>query len=198
VPLALAFEARLTGAFHEDALADFCDAFGGGWTREQTLEILKDSRIGTYGALGLGLGVVLRAGAIIAIVLEHGFFVWASAIVAAATVGRWVIVLAMVLVAPVPNRDSLARDIGSRLTPRDLFNAGLLALPGVLPFVILSPLHAVVAFVVLGPVVWWMLKSIERRLGGITGDCLGCLAYVSQVVVLLVAAAKFDFLARLP
>ena len=64
VVIGLAFEALLTGAFHEDAVADFCDAFGGGWTRDDILRILKDSRVGSFGALGLGLAVALRGGAI--------------------------------------------------------------------------------------------------------------------------------------
>jgi adenosylcobinamide-GDP ribazoletransferase len=60
VILALVVEARLTGAFHEDAVADFCDGFGGGRTAEDVHRILKDSRIGSYGALGLGLALLLR------------------------------------------------------------------------------------------------------------------------------------------
>jgi adenosylcobinamide-GDP ribazoletransferase len=193
VPLALVLEARLTGAFHEDALADFCDAFGGGWTREQTFEILKDSRIGSYGAVALILGIVLRAGAMTVLASEHGIWTWGAAIVAAATASRWIAVLAMVCVAPVSHRESLARDIGSRLGRRDLMIASLWGLPGVLPFVITSPLHAAASCVVVVPLVWWLLKGIERRLGGITGDCLGFLTFVSQVVILLVAAANVDF-----
>ena len=54
VAVGLAFEAILTGAFHEDAVADFCDAFGGGWTRDDVLRILKDSRVGAFGAVGMG------------------------------------------------------------------------------------------------------------------------------------------------
>src|SRR5262245_41540059 len=57
VVLGLAWEAWLTGALHEDAVADFCDAFGGGWTREEVLHILKDSRIGSFGTVGLGLAL---------------------------------------------------------------------------------------------------------------------------------------------
>ena len=53
VMVSLTLELRLTGAMHEDAVADCCDAFGGGWTRERVLEIMKDSRLGTYGVLGL-------------------------------------------------------------------------------------------------------------------------------------------------
>src|SRR5687767_10570761 len=59
VLLALAIELRLTGAIHEDGVADFCDAFGGGWSREEILLILKDSRIGTYGALGIFVAIAL-------------------------------------------------------------------------------------------------------------------------------------------
>lgn len=61
VLLALIVEARLTGAFHEDAVADFCDGVGGGRDPEHARQIMKDSRIGTYGALGLTLAVALRA-----------------------------------------------------------------------------------------------------------------------------------------
>ncbi len=106
---ALAVEARLTGAFHEDAVADFCDAFGGGWTREDVLKILKDSRIGSYGALGLVLAVALRAGGLIALA-----DVWsaAAALVIAGAVGRLVILAVMAVVPPVPARDGLAKDVG--------------------------------------------------------------------------------------
>lgn len=198
VSLALAFEARLTGALHEDALADFCDAFGGGWTREQTLEILKDSRIGSYGATALILGILLRAGAIIWLASQYAFWTWGAAIVAAATASRWIAVLAMVCVAPVSHRESLARDVGARLGMRDLLVASLWGLPGVLPFGIMSPLHAAASCLVVAPLVWWLLRGIERRLGGITGDCLGFLTFVSQVAILLVAAARLDFWKALP
>ena len=50
----------LTGAMHEDGFADFCDGFGGGWTKEKILEIMKDSRLGTYGAIGLWTGLSLK------------------------------------------------------------------------------------------------------------------------------------------
>ncbi len=85
VLVALACEAVLTGAFHEDAVADCCDAFGGGWTRDDVLRILKDSRVGSYGVLGLGLAVALRATGIAALPGETLFPV----VIASATLGRW-------------------------------------------------------------------------------------------------------------
>ena len=101
---ALAVEARLTGAFHEDAVADFCDAFGGGWTRDEVLRILKDSRIGSYGALGLVLAVALRAGGLIA--LDS---VWSAvaALVIAGMMARLVILAVMAVVPPVAAREGL-------------------------------------------------------------------------------------------
>ncbi|MFC6672399.1 adenosylcobinamide-GDP ribazoletransferase [Marinobacterium aestuariivivens] len=59
------FTILLTGGFHEDGLADVCDGFGGGWTPEQTLGIMKDSRLGSYGALGLLLALAFRLTALL-------------------------------------------------------------------------------------------------------------------------------------
>jgi adenosylcobinamide-GDP ribazoletransferase len=97
VGIALIVEARLTGAFHEDAVADFCDGFGGGHTPDRVLEIMKDSRIGSYGTLALILAVGLRAACMMALPIE----IMIPAIVAAAGAGRWGAVLAMALIPPV-------------------------------------------------------------------------------------------------
>ncbi|MDB5339717.1 MAG: cobalamin-5-phosphate synthase CobS [Planctomycetaceae bacterium] len=195
VIVALAIEARLTGAFHEDAVADFCDAFGGGWTRDDVLRILKDSRIGSYGALGLGIAVALRAGAMLEIIQQvgrHNWLVWGSAIVASCAIGRFVIVLVMVRVPPVSSRESLSRDIGRQLKLRDLLTASVWMLPLVLPFIIQLPLQAAICVVALVAIVMWFMALVRRRLGGITGDCLGCIGYGSMVVVLLATAARWN------
>ena len=77
MPLPLAVIAALisrvlvTGALHEDGFADFCDGFGGGTTRERTLEIMKDSHIGTYGVLGLILYYLVMYNALVALQTEH-------------------------------------------------------------------------------------------------------------------------------
>lgn len=192
---ALAAEALLTGAFHEDAAADFCDAFGGGWTREDTLTILKDSRLGTYGALGLGLGVALRAGAMIEIIHRQGlenWLVWGSALVASSAVGRWVIVLVMVRVPPVPRRESLSRDTGSQLNRWNLLAATLWTLPAAVWLAVQLPQHAALAVTLLVPTIFGFMRWVDRRLGGITGDCLGCIGFVAQLLVLLAAAARWQ------
>jgi adenosylcobinamide-GDP ribazoletransferase len=189
---ALAFEAWLTGALHEDALADFCDAFGGGHTRDQVLAILEDSRIGAFGALGLLFAVSLRTGAMMTLVIQWGVAgwpLWSSAFIASSAMGRWVMVLAMGLCAPLAGRESLSRTIGGALARRERVESGLWALAAIAPFAVLLPLQFLFAVALLIPVVGGLLHLVRRKLGGMTGDCLGCVGYVSQVVVLLAAAA---------
>ncbi len=200
--IALAVEALMTGAFHEDAVGDFFDAFGGGYTRERVLEILKDSRIGSFGTVALCLALVLRGGAMASLPgLGAGAWTWlwqeglwlalapVSAIIAAATLARWVIVLAMAVVPPVENRASLAKDVGAQANGRDIMVATVLAIPGTLLWAMHMPGKALISLVLLLLLTWWFARIVRRTLGGITGDCLGCLAYAAQILVLLVAAA---------
>ena len=193
VLLALGLEASLTGGFHEDAVADFCDAFGGGRTRDQTIAILKDSRIGAFGALGLLVLFSLRAGAIMTLMGQWGVVgwpIWGSALVASSALGRYIMVLAMALLPPVAGRESLARAVGSTLSRWDWVECSVWAFLATAPFVALSPVQFLVAVLMLLAAALGLLLAVLRRLGGMTGDCLGCLGYVGQVAVLLAAAAR--------
>jgi adenosylcobinamide-GDP ribazoletransferase len=185
--VALAFEAWLTGAFHEDAVADFFDAFGGGMTRERTLEILRDSRIGSFGTVALIFALALRFGAAVSLALPTLL----AALIAAAALGRWLILPAMALLPPVQGRDGLAKDVGQRIAPWEVGLGLLLAAPGVAWWAWLQPTRALIALGVLAGVLTVFLSVVRRRLGGITGDCLGCLCYLGQLAVLLTAAARW-------
>jgi adenosylcobinamide-GDP ribazoletransferase len=194
VLVVLALEVQLTGALHEDAVADFCDAFGGGWTTDHVLIILKDSRLGTYGALGLGLSVALRAGATIEILngcgREH-WLAWGAALVTSSAVGRWAMVLVMVLLKPVFHRESVARDIGGPASSRQLFVATLWLLPFAAYLSVQLPMQFALALVWLGLLLVYLVRMVKHRLNGVTGDCLGCIGYFAQLVVLLAAAARW-------
>jgi adenosylcobinamide-GDP ribazoletransferase len=193
VLLALGLEAVLTGGFHEDAVADFCDAVGGGQTRDQTLAIFKDSRIGAFGALGLLVLFSVRAGAITTLIGQWGVVgwpTWGSALVASSAVGRYVMVLGMALLPPVAGRESLARAVGSSLSRRDWVECNVCVCLAIAPFVIFLPVHFLVAALMLFAATLGLLLVVRRRLGGITGDCLGCLGYIGQVTVLVAAAAR--------
>jgi adenosylcobinamide-GDP ribazoletransferase len=186
VAIGLAFEAVMTGAFHEDAVADFCDAFGGGWTRDDILRILKDSRIGAYGALGLGLAVVMRGSAIASLETDRLI----AAVSASATIGRWAILPAMWALPPIADRESLSRDVGQQIGPKRLGLGTALAIPGCLGFALISPGRAAVAVVAVLMLIAWLVRYVGRKLGGMNGDSLGFLCYASQVIVLLTAGAS--------
>jgi adenosylcobinamide-GDP ribazoletransferase len=179
---ALAVEARLTGAFHEDAVADFCDAFGGGWTRDDVLRILKDSRIGSYGALGLVLAVGLRAGGLIALSDP-----WAAAavLVIAGTMGRLVILAVMAVVPPVPARDGLAKDVG-QVADWETFGRGAMWCAPVLLFGLFYDVAGVAwAALAIAAFVAWFRRYLLGRIGGVTGDCLGFAAYAGMILTIL-------------
>lgn len=184
--LALAVEARVTGGFHEDAVADFFDAFGGGWTRDDVLRILKDSRIGSFGSLALILAVLMRLGAI-AHLAGPLLFV---ALAASAALGRWIVLILMALLPPPPGQVSMARDVGQQLGWRHVAAGALLAAPGAFALAWVAPLQAALAALLLVALVGYFYVYLRRRLGGVTGDCLGCLCYLGQIAVLLAAAAR--------
>lgn len=186
VIIALAIEARLTGAFHEDAVADFCDAFGGGHDPESTHRIMKDSRIGSYGALGLLLAVGLRAALLIALPQK----VIIIAIIASACFGRLLAVAVMALVAPAATQEGgLAKDVGNRTNVKDLIWASLIGAPAVGLFAYWHPIAVLLTFVGSTLFLLWFRALLLRRLGGSTGDCLGFAAYAGQLILLLATLA---------
>ena len=186
VALALIIEARMTGAFHEDAVADFCDAFGGGFTREDTLRIMKDSRVGSYGALGLILAVGLRAALMVS--LEPALLV--VSIIAAATFGRLLVVILMACTPPAAVSTGLAKDIGAQVGWRQWILALVLAAPGLALWCRDMPQSALFATCAGVAFLLWFRRLLIRRLGGSTGDCLGFSAYAGQLILLLAATIR--------
>jgi adenosylcobinamide-GDP ribazoletransferase len=192
VILALIIEALITGAFHEDAVADFCDGVGGGRDPEHVRQIMKDSRIGTFGALGLTLGVSLRASLMYA--LDDSLTL--PAIIAAATFGRLTAAVAMAITPTAPiaqaisdMKAGLASKIGTELRARDVTLAFATALPGLALFAYTAPLRLLCAVLAAIAFLLWLRPFLMRRVGGTTGDCLGFAAYAAQLLVLLTAAA---------
>ena len=189
VLIALTVEALITGAFHEDAVADFCDGIGGGRDPAHVREIMKDSRIGSYGALGLGLAVALRAALMLSLP-SSPLFVFV-AIVAAASFGRLVASIAMRAIPPAQSSSSgLAKDISGTLPPGVLVIAAVTAIPALAPFALLAPYALLFAVAATCVFLVWLRVLLLRKLGGVTGDCLGFAAYTGQLIVLLAATAS--------
>jgi adenosylcobinamide-GDP ribazoletransferase len=187
--IALGMEAGLTGALHEDAFADTWDALGGGRTREQVLEIMKDSRLGTYGTIALVVGVGARAAAMAAIG-ESDVIGAMAAIVAAATIGRIAIVLMMATTAPITDRHSQARDISATQTLLRAATATLISLPLWIVWPVISPLLAGVSLFASAIVLLWFRRKLIKRVGGTTGDLLGCSGFLTQLVMIIGASVQ--------
>lgn len=185
VALGLIAEALLTGAFHEDAVADSCDAFGGGLTRDDVLRIMRDSRIGSFGALGLMLASLLRGGCAASVAIPE----LVMTVAASAAIGRWAILLLMATTPPVSNREGLAKDVGERIGRRELTLGSLLTLPGLLTHAWNAPHRTLLGIVAVLLVSLMWGRYVRWRIGGVTGDCLGCGCHLGQCVFLLVALA---------
>jgi adenosylcobinamide-GDP ribazoletransferase len=184
--LAVATSALLTGALHEDGLADTADGLGGGRSRETRLAIMKDSRIGTYGTLALGFSVALR---IAALALMTPSFAWA-ALIAAHAGGRGAATWAMTAL-PYAGDPAATRITYSGTAPGRpaAMTALLIMLAALLPALLKapSPLFAGLILGVLG--VLTVVASARRLIGGYTGDVLGAVEQVAEIGLLLGLAA---------
>lgn len=189
VIVALIVEARLTGAFHEDAVADFCDGIGGGRDPAHVREIMKDSRIGTFGMLGLALALALRAALMYSTMQMFPFDMTygAVSIIAAATLGRLLAVIVMATSPPAPATGGLAKDIVACIRGRDVALAVGVGVAGLLPFALEAPRALLFALLACGLFVLWFRALLARRVGGCTGDCLGFAAYAGQLILLMAA-----------
>ena len=186
VLLALSAEALLTGALHEDAAADVFDAFGGGARREDVLRILKDSRIGAFGLVGLGLLLALRAGALAA---AGGVGTAAAILVASGALGRLAMLILMVAVPPVPGSAGLAGRVAAGAGPATVPLSVLPVLP-LLGWVAWDHPRAILPLLaLLAGFLFWFGRLVRRRIGGSTGDCVGMAGYAAIVLTTLVLSA---------
>ncbi len=182
--LALGASALLTGALHEDGLADVADGFGGGRDRTSKLEIMRDSRLGTYGALILLVSFVARLSALAALPASDAF----AALIAAYSLARGVLPT-LALRLPYARSDGLAAKAGRAEPPTAIIAAGFAVMIALL---CLPPLLAVAAVLLTGfaaAAIGWLAI---RQVGGQTGDVLGATEQVAETAVLLLLAASLS------
>jgi adenosylcobinamide-GDP ribazoletransferase len=167
----------ITGAFHEDGLADTADAIAGGWTVERRLEILKDPRHGSYGVAALCGTIVLRVVAVASLGPAAAF----AGLVAAHALARGAAVATMGAV-PVARPDGLGAEFARSVRPGRAAAGGLVALAiatlatgwWAAPLAVAAVVGAVVVAI-----------ATRRAFGGITGDILGAIEQVAECVVLV-------------
>ena len=175
VLISIAISLLLTGCFHEDGLADTCDGLGGGWTREQKLSIMKDSRIGTYGAAALWVSLTLK------FVVLSQLINPVLALLVAHPLSRIIPTVFIAAMPYVSDADtSKAKPLAESGSGRDSAIAiitGLIAL-----MFINNPLIILLVLLVLAGVAYVFLK---RQIGGFTGDALGAVQQVGELTIYL-------------
>jgi adenosylcobinamide-GDP ribazoletransferase len=175
--LVLTFLVLITGGLHEDALADTADAFGGGWNREQVLTILKDSRIGSFGALALVLSVLARF-LLLSILPMHRF---TALVVSAHVLCRWTTLPLSYFLRPArESDDGQGARIARKISPASLLIGSLLSFAVVL--YLMRREFWIPVLVALG-ITGLSGRYYFRRIGGVTGDCFGATNQLTEIAV---------------
>ncbi|XDD48266.1 adenosylcobinamide-GDP ribazoletransferase [Leptospira sp. WS39.C2] len=205
--ISLGFLLILTGAFHEDGFSDFCDGIGGGWKREDILRIMKDSRVGSFGAVGISLLVLLK---ILGVsesfrqyeIKGYQFMVNANTqyqllsvwlyFVSAHSLSRFLSVFMMKLL-PYAKEEGYAKPMAKEITWPQILFASLL---GILPYMYLSYLHPnfFLSLLCIIPSYIYMYRLMNRWIQGFTGDCLGAVQQVVETCIWISGVFLWTFI----
>jgi adenosylcobinamide-GDP ribazoletransferase len=181
--LVVAYLVAITGCLHEDGLADSADGFGGGREREKVLAIMRDSRIGTYGAAALALSLFAR----ILLIASLPRTQVAAYLIVAPVLSRWTILPLSFFLPPARDRSEERIDGQGARIARLTTLGGLIA-GSLFTFVIVVALLRLRAFT---PILVSMAVALgtglyyKHRIDGITGDCFGATSQVAEIAVYL-------------
>ena len=177
----------LTGSFHEDGLADTVDGLGGGWTKEQALAIMLDSRIGSFGAIGLVMALLIKYKAL----SYQTSVLLPISIIAGHALSRLCAVLVMFTQSYV-KVEGKSKSLATQLNISELIVATFF---GLLPMAFL-PMKFLAALVPVAIVWLWFSAKIKARIGGYTGDCLGAMQQLTEIAFYLGLLASAAFFAK--
>ncbi|MDO5977678.1 adenosylcobinamide-GDP ribazoletransferase [Flavivirga spongiicola] len=178
----------ITGAFHEDGFADVCDGFGGGWTKEKILLIMKDSRLGTYGVTGLMLMLAIKFSAL----REVPIHFIPITIIAGHSLSRF-IATTLIYTHPYVRdaEDSKAKPAAKNITINMLLISAMFGVTPLLffnkPLIFIAIIPCYLAKIYLG-------TKFKKWLGGQTGDCAGAVQQLCEIVFYLSVVALWKFI----
>jgi adenosylcobinamide-GDP ribazoletransferase len=193
----------VTGAFHEDGFADVCDGFGGGWTKEKILTIMKDSAIGAYGAIGLILLLVLKFQGLQQLIEgseTHKFAIFYPQLILLLlfVTGHSVSRLGAISIVFTHNysredASSKSKPIAQSFSWREVVGALFF---GLLPLVLLSFFQWQILLVLIPVFVarFFMARYFQKWIDGYTGDCLGATQQLCEIVFYLSIIALWKFI----
>jgi adenosylcobinamide-GDP ribazoletransferase len=175
-----------TGAFHEDGWADVCDGFGGGWTKEKILDIMKDSRTGAYGGIGIALMLLFKYVVQTEIPVAQLFFT----LIAAHSFSR-LCAVGMVATSRYvrENDDAKAKPLAKTISVREIIPACIF---GVAPLILIGKYSVAIILPVLLTI--YMRRYFHKWIGGYTGDCLGAIQQVTELMFYLGILVAWKFI----
>ncbi|HLJ86145.1 MAG TPA: adenosylcobinamide-GDP ribazoletransferase [Candidatus Angelobacter sp.] len=189
----LVYLVLITGGLHEDGLADVADGFGGGWTKERILEIMRDSRVGAFGALAIALSALARYSLLSSladdarVVSPAGFSIlgshtpsrFAAYVIAAHVLCRWT-TLPLAYFLPAARTSGQGASVARQISSTSVLLGTILAVAICYFFLrsaLLVPLAVTLAVTLLSGLYY------RRRIGGVTGDCFGATNQVAEIAV---------------
>ena len=181
VLLGIAATLYVTGAFHEDGLTDTLDGLGGGWTKEQALAIMKDSRIGSFGAIVITLALLTKYAALTALLAASPAPTFLWGVIGAHAVSR-LAATTLIFTLDYARGEGKAKPLATRLSGGEIAFA---ALCGLAPCLLLPPAQAALAALLVALVTLLAARTFLRRLGGYTGDCLGATQQLTEIAFYL-------------
>ncbi|MBB6501597.1 adenosylcobinamide-GDP ribazoletransferase [Pedobacter cryoconitis] len=199
VLLSMVASVLLTGAFHEDGFADVCDGFGGGWAKEKILDIMKDSRLGTYGVVGLILLLGIKFAALLQLFTETfidaGTLKVIGLFIVAHSLSRFAAITVVFNHSYARIEESKASGAVAKGKSLNLILAGVFML---IPLVIMAIyLAQPLLFLTIVPVVLFSLylgEYFKKWIGGYTGDCLGAVQQMTEVIIYLAYILIWKFI----
>ncbi|CAA0118847.1 Adenosylcobinamide-GDP ribazoletransferase [BD1-7 clade bacterium] len=190
----------VTGAIHEDGFADCCDGLFGGYTPQKRLQIMKDSRVGTFGVMGLILLTLLKV-QLISGLLEHTVIALITAHVLARIVPLWIMRLSEYVRSSVntesdkgtnteaTNKDTYTAKMTNTIATQPIFASRVTIVALVIALILFSTPLVATMLAILTASTLLLNLLFRQKLGGYNGDCLGASEQVGEVIVLMIFAA---------
>lgn len=198
VVLSMISSILLTGAFHEDGFADVCDGFGGGWTDDNILDIMKDSRVGAFGMIGMVLLLLLKWTLTVELTTMwvDSWIVLLLIIIVAHSLSRCMASLMIFILPYVQKADkSKVKPVSKSMSAPALIIGSI---TGLLPLIFLSYLlESWILLITLLPtllMLFYLAGYFKKWIGGYTGDCLGATQQVTEIIILASLAGLWKFI----
>lgn len=183
----------ITGAFHEDGFADVCDGFGGGWTKEKILEIMKDSRVGAYGLIGTVLLLLTKFLLLSRLLTDQKDLLYVAAIIISGhSISRFI--AATMIYTHYYSREDAKSKVKPVSKGMSFSELAVAAIFGVLPLLLFQQPLVLLAIVPTYIAKWQLGRYFQKWINGYTGDCLGATQQVTEVVFYLSLVVLWKFI----